>query len=70
MNRLHEELESCAEASLEAENKKVQQQLNAQEALAAIEAELDAARVQLVRSGGKKQDGRFSILLKKQGCTR
>ncbi|CDI86711.1 S-formylglutathione hydrolase, related [Eimeria praecox] len=47
VTRLYEELEACADASLEAENRKVQQQLQVQEALAAIELELDGARGQL-----------------------
>ncbi|CDJ49020.1 hypothetical protein, conserved [Eimeria brunetti] len=47
VTRLHEELEACADASLEAENRKVQHQLQVQEALAAMELELDGARGQL-----------------------
>ena len=48
VTRLHEELEACADAALEAENQKVQQQLQAQAVLAAMEAELDDVRGQLV----------------------
>ncbi|CDJ29130.1 uncharacterized protein EMH_0024130 [Eimeria mitis] len=47
VTRLHEELEACADASLEAENRKVQHQLQVQEVLAAMELELDGARGQL-----------------------
>lgn len=46
--RLHEELQACADESLEAENRKLQQQLHGQETLAAMDAELDGARGQLV----------------------
>ncbi|CDI80601.1 hypothetical protein, conserved [Eimeria acervulina] len=47
VTRLHEELEACADASLEAENRKVQHHLQMQEALAAMELELDSAKGQL-----------------------
>ncbi|OEH77854.1 s-formylglutathione related protein [Cyclospora cayetanensis] len=47
VTRIREELEACADASLEAENRKAQQKLQAQEALAAMDVELDKARCQL-----------------------
>ncbi|KAL8450685.1 hypothetical protein Emed_002323 [Eimeria media] len=47
VNKLHEELEACADASLEAENRKLQQHLRAQEVLGAVDSELDAAKGQL-----------------------
>ncbi|KAL8424271.1 hypothetical protein Efla_002889 [Eimeria flavescens] len=47
VNKLHEEVEACADASLEAENRKLQQQLHAQEALGAADTDLDAAKGQL-----------------------
>ena len=56
MAKLYEDLEACADASLEAENRKLQQRLNAQEAIAALEAELDSVRGQLVRPRRSRED--------------
>ncbi|KAL8274288.1 hypothetical protein Esti_001799 [Eimeria stiedai] len=47
VNKLHEELEACADASLEAENQKLQKHLHAQAVLGAVDSELDAIKRQL-----------------------